>query len=196
MDEALKGLYSNRFNKLAHYIVPSLGWALIKLHGSVNWGRRISNRIPTGSLLSTAINEHVDKLDLDNEITILGDHQERSRKRDDNFFYPALAVPLKGKNEFVCPAEQVHWAKSFIETCTDFLIIGFSGLDQHVINLFQGVQEVRKFRFVNGNEKAGRDASGIFFLVNNKFHSQSGVYLGGFGKFVASGELRTFLSYD
>ena len=197
MEKALIKMYDVSFDSLDSYVPSNSKWSLIKLHGSVSWGRKVSNLplIGQGPSLSRVLSDHVDNLDLDKEITILADHQERSRRRDDNFFYPALAVPLEGKNEFVCPDAQVQLARSFIHTCSDFLIIGFSGLDQHVVNLFKGARNLQNFRFVNGKEQAGKAASGKFYSTNNKFYSQSGVYQGGFGKFVASGDLRNFLRY-
>ena len=114
------------------------------------------------------------------------------------FFYPALAVPIEGKAEFVCHESHIEKAESFLRTCSDFLIIGFSALDEHVLELLKVVREVKKLTVVNGNKQSGDEALGRISEMNSKFSPQSCAYEpvfdGGFGNFMDNQELRRLLS--
>lgn len=75
-------------------------WSLIKLHGSVNWGRAI--RGPS----SFSFVEPPPELHLDEEIVVTGGAAEPInvlRGIGTESYYPALSVPVGEEDELVCP---------------------------------------------------------------------------------------------
>ena len=101
---------------------------VVKLHGSVNWFKRLSGsgdwfeQIHTNNVLSKANEADFEITDGIVDISIYDSAPYR---------YPILTVPLAGKGDdaWVCPASHVEAAKDFLRDCRKFLIIGTSGLD-------------------------------------------------------------------
>lgn len=133
-------------------------------------------------------------MEIENEIVVLSGYQDNHRVVDEVLFYPALAVPLGGKEAFSCPERHLEILRDELRRCRDYLFIGFSGADAHVLKLFEHL-EVSKIKFVNGSRDAGHSTLMRLAEVNPQFVGQFGEMLfdGGFTKFVQSGELRKFL---
>jgi len=196
LDDALKLMHGVTFSTLDSYCPKDSGWSLIKLHGSVNWGKKLltpHNPIPNSvELLNTLDGE----IELDQKIQILSGHHDESRFIGSDFFYPSLAVPIEGKDEFACPEEHIQKAKSFLKFCSNFIIIGFSALDEHVLKQLEAVQYVRKLMVVNGSEASALEAIRRIASKNMKFSHENYpdcLYAGGFRDFMTSGELDRFL---
>ncbi len=197
VEHALHSLMGKIFNAPRDYgwTCDDQRWTLVKLHGSVNWGR--------GLIPPRAMNSWVDviptltDLKLDEEIVILSGHDDSRRFHDREFRYPALSLPIAGKTDFVCPAVHVDRARSFASEATHVLVIGFSGLDQHVLEaLIRPINRLERLRVVCGSRQAGIDTWNRLTSVNQKFNITGPVFEGGFSQFVGSGELHKFLGVD
>ena len=55
--------------------------------------------------------------------------------------YPCMVVPVDNPKmkRFICPQEHEARAKEFVQGCTTFLMIGFSGRDNDVVELLEGM---------------------------------------------------------
>src|SRR5208282_5536441 len=42
--------------------------------------------------------------------------------------------------DFVCPEAHLETARAFVKNCGHFLVIGFSGRDEHILDFLQGVR--------------------------------------------------------
>ncbi len=196
LDNALHRLYGITFHHIDSYCPPRSRWSLVKLHGSVNWGRELLNTDSPGGDSVQLLNLVKDEIKLEENIKVLGGYQENSRFIENKFFYPSLAVPIEGKDEFACPKEHVQKASSFFKSCRNFLIIGFSALDEHVLTKLKGVPAVRKLTVVNGRPEWAMDAIERIAAKNPEFSHERHpdcLYEGGFREFVASGALERFL---
>lgn len=199
LEDAIKRFYRIPFVGLESYCRDDLKWDLVKLHGSVDWGQLMKIANPgTGPPLAFLDRFQHDK-HLDTEICLL--------KRERTYFgnsggpyYPTLAIPLGTDKEFACHPSHVLRAQAHIRDCTDFLIIGFSGLDPGVVRLFHNVQQVRKVEVVVGGEESAKDVLGRFTAMNISFRvaidkpRTSKPLKMKFSEFVTSGEMENFLT--
>lgn len=131
------------------YVQPSRQWALIKLHGSVDWGRRVAEP----ALDSALGNPPLDLEDhLATEIELLtgaGGRVDRSalenlRRTTGRVFYPALSVPVGAADELVCPPPHMEALRGQLVDASPIhlLVIGYSGLDQEVVNVIRDTGDV------------------------------------------------------
>jgi hypothetical protein len=199
LDQALSTLYSHRFSSMQSYVWPE-GCALVKLHGSVNWGYAIETSVQgnelAGYLTALAALEAEPGVNDERALEIIGGHSDRLR--DGKLFYPAIAVPVQGKSGFVCPITHADYARAFVRKCTTFLVLGCQLLDQDVRDLFKPVERVERFKIVNGTKPAGaevfqrlRDTSDAFRQASQSIDDH--VHSEGFARFVQSGALKEFL---
>src|SRR5262249_40883775 len=106
-----------------------------------------------------------------------------------------LALPAEAKDEFVCPGEHAQAAKDFLDGCSDFLVLGFSGLDAHVLKLLKDVSCVNKFLVVNGDRtEAERTVSLIAQQKVRFITNERNGYDSSFSAFMERGALPLFLS--
>ena len=195
LETALRRLYRIALSVPRHYLGEGFKWSLVKLHGSVNWGKKLLN--PVSSRNSAEIlDELTEELHLDPAIHVLDGWQEDARRVQNSFY--AITVPLKDKDEFVCPEEHSGHAEEFLRGCTDFLVIGFSALDGHVLKLLKVVPRVQKLIVVNENKPSAMETLGRLVKVNKNFDlfpaGREKVAAGfGFARFIDEGKLATFL---
>lgn len=193
LERALERFYDVSFDHISRYCELGRKWALVKLHGSVNWGRRLQNGIVTDGVLKVT----GPNLDLASEIVVLPGYQSAHRQRDVAFYYPSIAVPIGGKEEFACPPEHIEAMGQRLRDCSGFLYIGFSCLDSHVIKLFSTVPTFSRFEIVNGTSAFGRDAYARLAAASSAFSGcvpEDVTSEFGFREFVRDGHLRKFLS--
>lgn len=226
LDHAIQTAYGVTFDSLDSYWQDQC--VLGKLHGSVNWGKAIlnynkKNVSPDGDILMILETlesdlQLSDKLqviptpvfltpggselpDIEKQIKALGALRRASNPRVT--LYPALSVPIEGKTDFHISEEQLENIRAFLRECSDFLVIGFSGLDEHVVKLFRDVAQVKKLEIVNGDRAKGVETLEEFAGASEAFKrcvpkdSFPRTWLpldGGFARFVDTGELDSFLS--
>jgi hypothetical protein len=198
LEKALRRLYLINLSVPRHYVGGNFKWSLIKLHGSVNWGRKLMN--PAGAKNSSEILDYLaGELVLDSDVRVLNGWQEEARLIDNSYYYPAITVPLEGKDEFICPKEHSDHAKEFLHDCTDFLVIGFSALDGHVLKLLEVVPRVEKLTIVNEGRDSAIETLDRLVQVNNNFApfpagKESVASDVGFARFIDDGRLLSFLA--
>ncbi len=230
LDRSIQTLYGLTFDSPASYWHEEdhpQGWIFAKLHGSVNWGKSIRNLdpnvAPDGEILPILDTLSSDlKLSDDFLVSPIqtshspGENQLPSIERQNRALhslrmagtrvthYPAISAPVEGKAAFHISAHQLDRIRSFLAECQDFLVIGFSGLDQHVVNLFEGVKEIRKLEIVTHNLDSSLQTLRKFAKVSEAFkrlmpsrslpESLFPFDEHGFARFVVSRKLAHFLS--
>jgi hypothetical protein len=146
-------------------------WALIKLHGSVDWGRPIVNS-PQGI-------ESNDRY-LAKTFAALGERIEFQRGRITlrpepalidrragggaymTLYYPALSAPLGSEDELVCPEEHQNYLRQRLGAFDglNVLVIGYSGLDREVMRFFaESGNSLRSLFIANGTHEQGMRAA-------------------------------------
>jgi hypothetical protein len=119
--------------------VKNKDYKLIKLHGSVNWGREIAidiiNKNP-GSICDDIIDQ-APNLAGPNSITpnyslvtgpLIG-------KFDGKVLYPALAIPVETKLSFECPEQHLETLRQCARRTNKLLVVGWRGMEEHFLAL-------------------------------------------------------------
>jgi hypothetical protein len=191
-------------------------WALIKLHGSVNWGRRIV--IDAASAFdmfdrASSRGEAIDRLEVINklidgpgDLTFATDEIELRLQQDlgerrfdgrEAVYYPALSVPVGEEDELVCPREHLGAAGQRLQQPDglNLLVIGYSGLDREVLQLLgESGSPLRTLLVANGDERAGLEAAErIQRAFGGSGVRTDNVFGGGFTDLVRTGALSNFV---
>jgi hypothetical protein len=203
LDQRL-GSYSTGFRTLADYIPANRNWTLAKLHGSINWARPLTRELAAdrGQMPREAYVEHVnglDELELDRHVVMRGGDLETMRFNGGRIvYYPALSAPLGAADELSCPPEHVAHLKRVLGEMGEInlLVIGYSGLDQEVLQLLaESTTGLSQLLVANGTSEASVAAADKIAtaLGHEGAFPADAPYRGGFGDLVSSGALRTFV---
>lgn len=173
--------------------ISNENWAYIKIHGSVDWGRRFKeDMIKNNSSTLPGLLDNVQQLGASLEEAL-----EKEIIRDKRFdqdtkdlIYPAISVPI-GENKLNCPDDHIKVLKEHLNNCNNFLIIGFSGYDKDLLSLFdQKTGGFNKVMFVSGSEKGAIEARQKFMEfgeLGDKLQGHAFTYDGnGFDEFIRS----------
>lgn len=169
-------------------------YKLIKLHGSVNWARRVSN--PMTNLGRSAMPIAQELIMLAPHLMITEEYRMVSQypiaTDGVNALFPAIGIPLEQKSDFECPADHLRALADFIPKVDTLLLIGWSASQLAFLEMLkQGLrQKVRGLIVAESTEEAARvayhmDAHGLkmkFFYTT-----------GGFSNFIVSREYRNFV---
>jgi len=183
-------------------------WALVKLHGSVNWGRRVLDlQAPRRLFINQEfdllrVNEMFEDLDLQLDDQIELRHADGSlvSMRADALgaYYPALSVPLGAEDQLVCPSEHLSEARTRLKRPDgiNLLVIGYSGLDREVLQLLgESGSSVRSMLVANGSYLAGAEAATRISQATGggSAFQTDWVLDGGFSELITSGRLAQYL---
>ena len=147
MIEAALGSLGISITAMSHYI-ENPEFKLFKLHGSVNWGRRV--RAPFDSVnrgrsvwdLIKELIQEADKLELSSDYELVSEFP--IGKLVTVPLFPALAIPVVTKRGYECPDEHLECLKALLPQTRVILTIGWRGTESHFLSMLaQGV---------NGNE--------------------------------------------
>src|SRR5712691_8236736 len=146
LDRAISEYASHRFTSMASYLPAGKKWFFVKAHGSVNWARTIDNGPDFNGDHDGFVSQLTTEPRFSSETQVLlGGSRERNTpyapqlRYGQKFVYPWMALPAEGDKNFYCPDEHIYEAKVFLQNCDNFLFIGFSGLDAHIVELFKDV---------------------------------------------------------
>jgi hypothetical protein len=184
-----------RLTDLSKYI--SSDFMLIKLHGSVNWGRVVATPLPEAilrdpRLMALELIRQAGSINISQDYVMAGGNPPSSR--DNRGIFPALAIPVESKLEFECPEDHVHALRSFIPDVTKILIIGWRATEQPFLDMLQkGLHDKRcQVMVVNGSSEEGENA--VNKIRELGFSCTYRVLLEGFTDFIRNNSGRAFLS--
>lgn len=184
---------------------------LVKLHGSVNWARRLRKVFRlrddfrgVRSYLS-AIRSFGNAQSLSSALEpdifhwYPGQPRLQEIRRDDTevecyLYYPAISVPLGTYDRaFACPPPHLRGLEEFLPSCRNVLAIGTSARDDDLLEILAGgLTTVECFNIVDKDAEAVRSAMDGWCNV-----TPLGVYqeahTGGFSDFIMHGGLQSFV---
>jgi hypothetical protein len=126
------------------YVDHGRGWSLIKLHGSVNWGRRIQDREFNESYIYNPPADLRKVVKRDIELRPRRPGLDRLRRDSASprypaqWYYPALSVPVGGDEDLLnVPASHKAFLRRQLADAdaVDVLVIGYSANDEEVLSL-------------------------------------------------------------
>jgi hypothetical protein len=150
---------------LGGYVNPETPWKLFKLHGSVNWVRQIAPSAdigePNGLLSNVAAQITPNIL---SEQIVFSDRTdvEAMRHPSEQFFYPALSVPLGPDDEMNCPDSHLALLRDRLGAHDGLhvLTIGYSGLDSGLLTLLrESGNSLRSLLAVNHSGESALEAA-------------------------------------
>jgi len=130
-------------------------YTLIKLHGSVDWGREIEgigdprafHTYPIERLISDVAN-----LKLSSRYRVVSTPPMWSE--GDSLVFPALSIPLERKDEFNCPDEHVQRLEQLLPEVTRILTIGWRGAEHRFKSMLRhGLKDMPKLMIVSGSNE-------------------------------------------
>lgn len=172
-------------------------YMLVKLHGSVNWGREVETKIDgaIGGNVWTVANKMIERaaeLTISDRYRIVNDHP--IAWVGETLLFPAITIPVETKQDFECPAEHLKTLAGFLPTVTKVLLIGWRASEKPFLQLLRDSLTKSVQVFVVASEPAHTEepikrlrAAGI----NGDFVGYPG---GGFTEFVVHRAAQNLLS--
>jgi hypothetical protein len=199
IDQALSREFNMGFTDMNKYINNNEKWIYVKLHGSVDWSRKIKpEAIKNHGGGIGAYLENIDSMDieknLEKPIEKVDNYLDRMEGRSE--YYPALTVPVDNKYEFNCPDEHIQALKSLLKECSSFLLIGVSGKDKDLLDLLkENVSSAHLVAVVGGanvQETGYRFMEAVPAFNSNMTGTKWRHFNDGFSSFVHSKDLQSF----
>lgn len=178
--------FGRTFDDIPAYIASNR-FPLFKLHGSVNWGRRVQTQIRTERRgLQEIINELIERmsnLQFTSEYAVL-DHYEKVNDRS-KVYFPALALPVEQKVDFECPESHVNALMQMLPKVTHILTIGWRATEIAFLDLLK--KTLADSIYLQVVAKDGHESNEIADRLEAQgFVKSKRVYSGGFTDFVLS----------
>lgn len=174
--------------------VASNRYKLIKLHGSVNWGRCVRvpdlfSAIDPWDIVNTLI-YGADKLQVTDEYFVV--EQTPIHEFNGSVLFPALALPVESKLNFECPEEHIAALHAAIPKVDKLMVIGWRAAEIPFLELLaQNLRGPIWGLVVAGNKEAANETADRL-----KTAGVAGDYKlseGGFTDFVRNREAADFL---
>lgn len=145
---------------------------LFKLHGSVDWGRRLPFLPPDvdlkngTSVLSYLIDHAFEPRDTND---FLKCHPSEMGALNGLPLFPAIAIPIENKSTFECPVNMLQDLESVIRHVTRVLIIGWQAREEHFLGMLRSrrMDSLRHVMVVDHDE-------GSAVTILNHFLEESG----------------------
>lgn len=143
LDESMYQVLKFNPQDLGGYVANDL-YRLIKLHGSVNWGIELSidfARIegmagPTFPPLNgnhQTLIDHAEDLRLTNQFRMTGQFPMYLEGR--SILFPAIAIPVEKKDEFVCPPGHVGILEGILPKVDKIIMIGWRATEEKFVSM-------------------------------------------------------------
>ena len=144
MLEAALPLVGVEIQDLPDYIASDT-CKVIKLHGSVNWGREVDTPIEGlgEKAQKVIVDELIDRasdLQISQRYRITGTHP--MFRHHNAALFPALAIPVEKKRSFECPPEHLDALHTCIPEVSKILIVGWRATEYNFLDLL--VNKLRK----------------------------------------------------
>jgi hypothetical protein len=115
-------------------------YKVFKLHGSVNWSRRVEPQIvsPSGTDPLTALQNMVQRAA---ELRITDDYIFSSGRTtgvvQGKLAFPAIAIPVEKKSSFECPQQMIDELTALLPQVSKMLVIGWRATEAHFLDLLK-----------------------------------------------------------
>ena len=135
LEEAMKQVLHFQLDVLPSY-VNQTDYKLVKLHGSVNWGRFIQDGFPTPPIDNQQqIIKVAADLKISDSYTLVDGYPMLFQK--EALVFPALAIPIEKKDCFECPQEHIEVLASIIPRVTKVVTVGWRATEEHFLNMLR-----------------------------------------------------------
>lgn len=196
LEAALPAVYV-KIKTMTDYV--DKGYKVIKLHGSVNWARRVNSNINNISNRNTwdVASELIDRaaeIDISQtyEIVEYGD-RPIGRAVNNEPLFPAISIPVETKSGYECPKLHLDALQQMLPKVTKVLIIGWRASEDGFLSLLaENLEDAATMMVVASNEAAAIE---IIKKVQVKIGVGGRTWLaakGGFSSFIVNREGNQF----
>ena len=139
VESAIAQLISANPTTLDGYLELGL-FALFKVHGSVNWGRVVTQHSTThvnpSDIISAALIRDAPTIEVSDQYRLIAGAAPIVKDAD-SVLFPAVAVPVQTKQSFELPANHLVDLVRRLKAATHVLIVGWRGMDGHFAALLR-----------------------------------------------------------
>jgi hypothetical protein len=113
-------------------------YKLIKLHGSVNWGREVDTGIVSvrernAYQIAAELIEKAPELKVSRRYRLVNECP--IAKYEHIPLVPAIAIPVETKQDYECPDEHLDLLKKLLPSVTKILVVGWRATESHFLRL-------------------------------------------------------------
>jgi hypothetical protein len=166
LEDSLTELWGVKFEDLTSY-TSQPHFKVIKLHGSIDWGLEfngnLKDALPT-AIMDAAV-KGIDVSDFYKKVNhppVIFENGTRG--------FPALAIPVEKKSEFVCPPEHLRAIADVLPRVTKIITIGWRATEQHFLTMLKkpltGLQGDVDLMVVSGDIRGVTETNANLGLVN------------------------------
>jgi hypothetical protein len=201
LEDALENYEHQQFLNLDSYVPSAKKWRYVKPHGSVNWARILENcpSDSSGWFFPSQLQE-MPVFSPELRLVMWNRHSGDfyiPGGGPRGYLYPQVVVPTDKPKSFVCPESHAMSARTFVQSCQHFLVIGFSGRDEDVMGLLCDTPSDSRWAIVSrGDARAisRRFVSAVPTLKSKK--TRWACYDKGFSRFVSDKLFGQFCKAD
>jgi hypothetical protein len=195
IDHALAGQVGMELSHASDY-VSDRRYHYAKLHGSVNWARKVAAPDET----TTATADHARAAIIDSAASFAesqGDHFVRrfdDPLSESGFLYiPAIAIPTDTKKNFECPPSQLSVIQTDIPQVDRILVVGWRGAEMHFLEKLRHLKGMATPVLLVGHTENGCEETTANLTSIGLSSNSIGWSATGFSAFMQTTGLETFL---
>jgi len=190
-------------------------YLLVKLHGSINWARKLADfQADMGKNQEQIVSDVIDlghKLffntepQMISEITATVPTLKRVpdqpyfsvpliERRDNPPLFPVLSIPVEHKSRFECPSEHVRVLEETLPQVTRVLVIGWKAGDELFLDLLtKKMSKVERIMVVSSGQSSATEIATKIRNAGVKASQYLSAKANGFSKAITLGETEGFL---
>src|SRR6266702_3246483 len=168
LEEALSTL-KVRLASIRDYVAGD--YLVVKLHGSINWARKVAN--------------------------FQGDtskNQEQIVRRDNPPLFPVLSIPVEHKSQFECPSEHIRVLEETLPQVTKVMVIGWKAGDELFLDMMiKKMREAKEIMVVSSSQSSATKIATRIQNVGVRASEYLSANANGFSEAITLGKTQGFL---
>ena len=194
LDQALPAV-GVKIAEMDDYVTQN--YKLIKLHGSVSWGRQVASPMNMTVMNEWAVANELIKNAKDLRMT---DEYRMVTSRpigksDELPLIPALAIPVVNKQEYECPKLHLDVLDSCLPQITKLLVVGWRASEQHFLQrLALGLKHELQVMVVSGSPEAAEETINNLAAARMRVIGRYKKAESGFSDFIVNRAVQGFLA--
>ena len=197
-DDAASGTLRMNLNSIPGFVADER-YKYVKLHGSVNWGRRVPSpdgaHHPNGDDARRLLIDNAQTLaEMQDQWVLRSPGEAPSDSGPPTILFPAIAIPTATKSDFVCPDWHVEALRNCLPRVDRILVVGWRGADRDLLDLLGAIPGKATPVLVVGAREDGTRETVANLASTDLAEDVMMRFTGGFSGFLETEELESFLT--
>lgn len=145
LEQSLSKALHYTYHNLDDYInIDNHKFALLKPHGSCNWGRSYTDEFlnslqihKNGSVVSISQALYKRQISLGKINSCLSNKSKLVDASDLKYYFPQLLIPFKSKDSFIMPESHTMFLEKFLDQIDKIIILGWKGAEEKFKSLLK-----------------------------------------------------------